>query len=136
VNAPTEKEREYLCRLYAVAYSQGHHDTVEACYRDVQHHDFMEHADAVGEFLKESPPPREPSAKRCHLPDCPHGADCIHAKEQPRETGDDMLDIAARLLRHHAADAHDEDVQDIARWLAVYDSRAARLAPTTTGEQR
>lgn len=33
---------------------------------------------------------------------------------------------AARLLRDYAADAHSEDVPDVERWLAVYDSREKR----------
>ena len=32
---------------------------------------------------------------------------------------------AATLLRHHADDAHDEDVTEILRWLDAYDKRAA-----------
>lgn len=35
---------------------------------------------------------------------------------------------AARLLRDYAGDAHDEDVPDVQRWLAVYESRQKREA--------
>ena len=37
-----------------------------------------------------------------------------------------MVRQAARLLRDYEADAHPEDVQDVIRWLAVYDSREQR----------
>ncbi len=37
-----------------------------------------------------------------------------------------MVRQAARLLRDYEADAHPDDVQDVIRWLAVYDSREAR----------
>jgi hypothetical protein len=35
---------------------------------------------------------------------------------------------AARLLQDYASDAHDEDVPDVQRWLAVYESRQKREA--------
>lgn len=43
-----------------------------------------------------------------------------------------MTRQAARLLRDYEADAHAEDVQDVIRWLAVYDLREQRAADSQT----
>ena len=43
-----------LCRMYAVAYHEGHHDTVEAQYTDVFPVDMdTYHEETVREFLDE-----------------------------------------------------------------------------------
>jgi hypothetical protein len=50
--------------------------------------------------------------------------EALAASLAPEPRGEQLLiSQAARLIREHVGDAHDEDVQEMLRWLAVYDSR-------------
>lgn len=65
----------------------------------------------------------------------PCGAsECTAEPASAQHTDEAMLRQAARLLRDYEGDAHPEDVPDVTRWLAVYDSRTARLSPPAAPE--